>query len=78
MIWREFFRTFGKSNMSTNPTESQDQFFQAYKKRVYEKLSESERGVIPLTWWDSVIRYYFSQGYSEERTVRIILETMSS
>lgn len=64
--------------MSTNPTANEDQFFQAYKKRVYEKLSDSERGVIPLSWWDSVIRYYFNLGYSEERTVRIILETMSS
>ena len=64
--------------MSTNPADNEDQFFQAYKKRVYGRLSESERGVIPLTWWDSVIRYYFGLGYSEERTVRIILETMSS
>jgi hypothetical protein len=54
-----------------------DTFFEAYKKRVYEKLSEQERHVIPMTWWESVIRHYYKLGYSEERTVRVILETMT-
>ncbi len=54
-----------------------DTFFEAYKKRVYEKLSETERGVIPMTWWESVIRHYYNLGYSEERTVRSIIETMT-
>jgi hypothetical protein len=54
-----------------------DTFFEAYKKRVYEKLSETERDVIPMTWWESVIRHYYNLGYSEERTVRVILETMT-
>jgi hypothetical protein len=55
----------------------EDRFFEAYKKRVYEKLSETERGIIPMTWWESVIRHYYGLGYSEERTVRAIIETMT-
>jgi hypothetical protein len=54
-----------------------DRFFEAYKKRVYEKLSETEKSVLPMTWWESVIRHYYNLGYSEERTVRVILETMT-
>jgi hypothetical protein len=54
----------------------EDRFFDAYKKKVYEKLSETEKKVIPPAWWDSVIKHYYSLGYTEERTVTIILETM--
>ena len=63
--------------MSRPQRSMDDTFFEAYKKRVYEKLSETERGVIPLTWWESVIRHYYNLGYSEERTVRVIIETMT-
>lgn len=60
------------------PQRSMDDiFFEAYRRRVYEKLSETERGVLPMTWWESVIRHYYKLGYSEERTVRVILETMT-
>ncbi len=54
-----------------------DKFFEAYKRRVYEKLTDAEREIIPPRWWDSVIRHYYNLGYSEERTVRVILETMN-
>jgi hypothetical protein len=54
----------------------EDKFFAAYKSRVYAKLTEAQRGAIPPTWWDSVIKYYYTMGYSEEQTVNIILETM--
>jgi len=30
-----------------------------------------------MTWWESVIRHYYNLGYSEERTVRSIIETMT-
>ena len=53
-----------------------DQFFEAYKKRVYDKLSETDKKIIPVAWWDSVIKYYYNQGFSEEQTVRVILETV--
>jgi hypothetical protein len=53
-----------------------DKFFEAYKKRVYDRLTEVDRSIIPLTWWESVIKHYYTLGYSEERTVRTILETM--
>ena len=32
-----------------------DQFFEAYKKRVYDKLSETDKKIIPVAWWDSEI-----------------------
>jgi hypothetical protein len=54
-----------------------DKFFETYKKRVYEKLTTINKNVIPPAWWDSVIKHYYNLGYSEERTVRTILETMN-
>jgi hypothetical protein len=63
--------------MSLPQRSMDDTFFEAYKNRVHEKLSEAERDVIPMTWWESVIRHYYNLGYSEERTVRVILETMT-
>ena len=53
-----------------------EKFFDAYKKLVYERLTEIDKDIIPLKWWDSVIKHYYNVGYSEERTVRTILETM--
>lgn len=53
-----------------------DQFFEAYKQKVYNGLSETDKNIIPLAWWDSVIKYYYAQGYSVEQTVRVILETV--
>jgi len=54
----------------------EEKFLEMYKKQVYEKLSEVDRTIIPPTWWDSVIRHYYGLGFSEEQTVRVILETM--
>jgi hypothetical protein len=54
----------------------EDRFFTVYKQKVYEKLSEIDRSILPHTWWDSIIKHYYTLGYSEERTVRTILETM--
>jgi hypothetical protein len=54
----------------------EDKFYQQYKDKVYARLSELNKESLPPTWWDSVIKYYYNLGYSEERTVRIILETM--
>ncbi len=53
-----------------------EQAFEAFKKRVYQKLSEEDKNILPETWWESVIRHYFNMGYSLERTVRAILETI--
>jgi hypothetical protein len=55
----------------------EDKFLEMYRKSVYEKLGEVDRTIIPPTWWDSVIRHYYELGFSEEQTVRVILETMS-
>ena len=54
----------------------EDKFLEMYKKRVYEKLNKVDRTILPPTWWDNVIRYYCDRGYTEEQTVRVILETM--
>jgi hypothetical protein len=64
--------------MRDNPAQNgpDDNYFEEYKKRVYGRLSETDRKIIPLSWWDSVIRHYFNLGYSDERAVRAILETM--
>jgi hypothetical protein len=43
---------------------------------VYTKLTESDKTVIPSSWWETVIKHYYINGYSEERTVRAIQETM--
>ena len=55
----------------------EDKFLEMYRKSVYEKLGEEDRTIIPPKWWDSVIRHYYELGFSEEQTVRVILETMS-
>jgi hypothetical protein len=55
----------------------EDTIFEAYKARVYAKLTEINKDVIPPTWWDTVIKHYYNQGYSEERAVRSIMETMN-
>lgn len=54
----------------------EDKFYDEYKARVYEKLTETERTILPSTWWETVIKHYYKSGYSEERTVRAIQETM--
>jgi hypothetical protein len=56
--------------------ETQDKYFEAYKARVYEKLTEADRSILPSSWWETVIRHYYHSGYSEERAVRSIQETM--
>jgi hypothetical protein len=52
--------------MTDNPAQNgpDDNYFEEYKKRVYGRLSETDRKIIPLSWWDSVIRHYFNLGYS--------------
>jgi hypothetical protein len=55
---------------------TEDKYFEAYKTKVYEKLIGTDRTILPSTWWETVIRHYYNNGYSEERTVRAIQETM--
>ena len=57
--------------------QTDDKYFESYKAKVYEKLTEADRTVIPSTWWETVIKHYYNNGYSEERTVRAIQETMN-
>ena len=57
--------------------ELDDKYFEAYKAKVYEKLTESDKTVLPSSWWETVIKHYYNNGYSEERTVRAIRETMN-
>jgi hypothetical protein len=53
-----------------------DKFFDRYRRRVLDRLTEIDRDIIPATWWDTVIRHYYELGYSTERTVIVILETI--
>ncbi len=55
---------------------TEDRYFEAYKTKVYEKLTEPDRNVLPSAWWETVIKHYYKNGYSEERAVRAIQETM--
>jgi len=55
---------------------TEDKYFETYKTKVYEKLTGTDRTILPSTWWETVIRHYYNNGYSEERTVRAIQETM--
>jgi hypothetical protein len=54
----------------------QERMFERYKSKVYEKIKEIDRDIIPAGWWDTVIKYYFTSGYSEERAAHTILETL--
>ncbi len=54
----------------------EDKIFDLYRKRVWEKVRESDRSVIPSEWWETVIKHYYELGYSEVETVRVIRETM--
>jgi hypothetical protein len=56
---------------------AEDRYFEAYKLKVYERLTEADRNVLPSAWWETVIRHYYKNGYSEERAVRAIQETMN-
>jgi hypothetical protein len=53
-----------------------DKYFENYKKRVFDKLVELDRDIIPESWWETVVKHYYDQGYSPDRTVRVVLETM--
>ena len=53
-----------------------DKYYETYKAKVYKSLTDSDKTVIPSTWWETVIKHYYNTGYSEERTVRAIQETM--
>jgi len=53
-----------------------DKFFNQYRRRVLDRLTEVDRDIIPATWWDTVIRHYYELGYTPERTVNVILETV--
>jgi len=55
---------------------AEDRYFEAYKSKVYERLTEADRNVLPSAWWETVIKHYYKSGYSEERAVRAIQETM--
>ncbi len=54
----------------------EDKILEMYKKRIWEKIHETDRSVIPSEWWETVIKHYYELGYSEEETVRVIRETM--
>jgi hypothetical protein len=40
------------------------------------KISEADKQALPLGWWETVIKHYYRLGYSEDETVRVVLETM--
>jgi len=51
-----------------------DRIFEHYRKKVYERLREINPSFDPAAWFDTIIKYYFNHGLSEERTVQSILE----
>jgi hypothetical protein len=55
----------------------EDKLFELYKKNVWAKLPKGSQDVIPAAWWETVIKHYYSLGYPEDQTVRVILETMT-
>jgi hypothetical protein len=55
---------------------TEDRYFEAYKTKVYDKLTDADRNVLPSAWWETVIRHYYKNGYSEERAVRAFQEPM--
>ncbi len=54
----------------------EDKILALFKKRVWEKIREMDRSVIPSEWWETVIKHYYELGYSEDETVRVIRESM--
>lgn len=54
----------------------EDREFERFMERVYATIREIDRDVIPASWWDAVIKYYYDHGLSESRTTQTILETM--
>lgn len=54
----------------------QNKVFELYKGKVYDKIKAIDHNIIPASWWDTVIKYYFNSGYSEERAAHTILETL--
>jgi hypothetical protein len=52
-----------------------DTAYERYKRKVYEKLREIDQSVNLAFWFDTVIKYCYDHGLSEERTVQTILET---
>lgn len=50
--------------------------FENYKKRVFDRLKEIDQTLIPESWLESVVKHYYLQGLSADRTVTIILETL--
>lgn len=55
----------------------EDKLFELYKKNVWAKLPKGSQEVIPAAWWETVIKHYYTLGYPEDQTVRVILETMA-
>lgn len=53
-----------------------DPLYEFYRKSVWQKIEKEDKSVIPAAWWDTVIAHYYRMGYSEEETVRVVLETM--
>ncbi len=53
-----------------------DKILELYRKRVWQKVREVDRSVLPSEWWETVMRHYYELGYSEDETVRVIRETM--
>ena len=68
--------TFYKWYAEAKDFPMSDRYFDQYRRRVLDRLVQIDRDVIPSTWWDTVIRHYYDLGYSTERTVQVILETM--
>ncbi len=72
-----YITIFATLETATGGGLMEDKRYETYKKSVYERLSQQQKDIIPLSWWDSVIKYYYRMGYLEDQTVHVILETMS-
>jgi hypothetical protein len=54
----------------------EDKQFERFKARVHENLRNIDPRIIPASWYETVMKYYYDHGFSEERTAQTILETM--
>jgi hypothetical protein len=54
----------------------EDRVFELYRRKVCDRIRVIDRDVTPAPWWDTVIRYYYDHGFSEQLTAQTVVETM--
>ncbi len=77
LLGEDRFRVSGNVENLGVRVAAKDNMFELYKKRVYEKIKEIDQSIIPASWWETVIKYYYNSGYSEDQAAHTVLETMA-